>query len=111
MKFRQAVLSCVALLASVCSFSQAARELPSPQPCIYTFPNGEVMYDNIALITPEKESELVEDLKKRTGLDIIRVEVGAIDFSKDTAMVKIYYEPLSNEINSIDHVGRLPKMG
>ena len=70
-----------------------------------------VMYDNIALITPEKESELVEDLKKRTGLDIIRVEVGAIDFSKDTAMVKIYYEPLSNEINSIDHVGRLPKMG
>ena len=70
-----------------------------------------VMYDNIALITPEQESELVEDLKKRTGLDIIRVEVGAIDFSKDTAMVKIYYEPLSNEINSIDHVGRLPKMG
>lgn len=70
-----------------------------------------VMYDNINLITPEKESELVEDLKKRTGLDIIRVEVGAIDFSKDTAMVKIYYEPLSNEINSIDHVGRLPKMG
>ena len=70
-----------------------------------------VMYDNIALITPEKESELVEDLKKRTGLDIIRVEVGAIDFSKDTAMVKIYYEPLSNEINSIDHVGRLPKIG
>jgi hypothetical protein len=70
-----------------------------------------VMYDNIALITPEKENELVEDLKKRTGLDIIRVEVGAIDFSKDTAMVKIYYEPLSNEINSIDHVGRLPKMG
>mgnify|MGYP003289724403 CR=1 FL=1 len=70
-----------------------------------------VMYDNIALITPEKEPELIEDLKKRTGLDILRVEVGAIDFSKDTAMVKVYYEPLSNEINSVDHVGRLPKMG
>lgn len=70
-----------------------------------------VLYDNINLITPEKEPELIEDLKKRTGLDIIRIEVGAIDFSKDTAMVKIYYEPLSNEINSIDHVGRLPKMG
>ena len=70
-----------------------------------------VLYDNIALITPEKEPELIEDLKKRTGLDILRVEVGAIDFSKDTAMMKVYYEPLSNEINSIDHVGRLPKMG
>ena len=70
-----------------------------------------VMYDNIALITPEKEPELIEDLKKRTGLDILRVEVGAIDFSKDTAMVKIYYEPLTNEVNSVNHVGRLPKMG
>ena len=70
-----------------------------------------VMYDNISLITPEKENELIEDLKKRTGLDILRVEVGAIDFSKDTAVVKVYYEPLSNEINSVDNVGRLPKMG
>ena len=70
-----------------------------------------VLYDNISLITPDKEEELIEDLKKRTGLDILRIEVGAIDFSKDTAMVKVYYEPLSNEINSIDHVGRLPKMG
>ena len=69
-----------------------------------------VLYDNICLITPDREEELIEDLKKRTGLDILRIEVGAIDFSKDTAMVKVYYEPLSNEINSIDHVGRLPKM-
>ena len=70
-----------------------------------------VLYDNIHLITPEHEVELIEDLKKRTGLNILRVEVGAIDFSKDTAMVKVYYEPLSNEINSVDNVGRLPKMG
>lgn len=70
-----------------------------------------VMYDNINLVTPDKESELIEDLKKRTGLDVLRVEVGAIDFAKDTAIVKVYYEPLSNEINSVDNVGRLPKMG
>ena len=70
-----------------------------------------VLYDNIRLITPEHEEELIEDLKKRTGLNILRVEVGAIDFSKDTAMVKVYYEPLTNEINSVDNVGRLPKMG
>ncbi len=69
-----------------------------------------VQYDNIHLITPENEAELIEDLKKRTGLNILRVEVGAIDFSRDTAMVKVYYEPLTNEINSVDHVGRLPKM-
>lgn len=70
-----------------------------------------VLYDNVSLITPERESELIEDLKKRTGLDIQRVEVGAIDFSKDTVMVKIYYDPLVNEVNSVNHVGRLPKVG
>ena len=70
-----------------------------------------VLYDNVNLISPDKEAELIEDLKKRTGLDILRVEVGAIDFSKDTAMVKIYYEPLTNEVNSVNHVGRLPKIG
>ena len=70
-----------------------------------------VLYDNVNLITPEREGELIEDLKKRTGLDIQRVEVGAIDFSKDTVMVKIYYEPLVNEVNSVNHVGRLPKVG
>lgn len=70
-----------------------------------------VLYDNVNLITPEKEGELIEDLKKRTGLDILRVEVGAIDFSKDTVMVKIYYEPLTNEVNSVNQVGRLPKAG
>ena len=70
-----------------------------------------VLYDNVSLITPEREGELIEDLKKRTGLDIQRVEVGAIDFSKDTVMVKIYYEPLVNEVNSVNHVGRLPKVG
>lgn len=70
-----------------------------------------VLYDNVSLITPEKEGELIEDLKKRTGLDILRVEVGAIDFSKDTVMVKIYYEPLTNEVNSVNQVGRLPKAG
>lgn len=68
-----------------------------------------VMYDNINLITPDREGELIEDLKKRTGLDVLRVEVGAIDFSKDTAVVKIYYEPLVNEVNSVNHIGRLPK--
>lgn len=70
-----------------------------------------VLYDNVNLISPEKEGELIEDLKKRTGLDILRVEVGAIDFSKDTVMVKIFYEPLTNEVNSVNQVGRLPKVG
>ena len=57
----------------------------------------------------DKARELLKDLQGRTGLDIIRVEVGHIDFLRDTTMLKIYYEPLKDEINTIDTLTRLPK--
>lgn len=68
-----------------------------------------VKYDNVRLITPDKNDELIEDLKKRTGLDIVRVEVGAIDFLKDSAILRIYYKPLSGKTNSVDSIGRMPR--
>ena len=66
-----------------------------------------IKYDNINLITPDKRDELIADLEKRTGLDIIKVEVGAIDFLKDAAIVKMYYK--SNEANnSVDTTLKTP---
>lgn len=68
-----------------------------------------IKYDNVRLITPDKNDELIEDLKKRTGLEVIRVEVGAIDFLKDSAILRVYYKPLSSKTNSVDSVGRMPR--
>ena len=51
-----------------------------------------ILYDRIELITPERRDELLEDLRKRTGLNITKVNVGSIDFLKDTAILKIEYE-------------------
>ncbi len=70
-----------------------------------------VQYDRIELITPQRRAELVSDLKERTGLDITKVEVGHIDFLRDTALLKVYYEPMSDEINTIDTLTRIPKEG
>lgn len=50
-----------------------------------------IVFEKIDLIRPENYSLLIEDLKKRTGIDINRVEVGKINFLRDTAEVKIYY--------------------
>lgn len=50
-----------------------------------------VKYDKIDLIKPERRAELIADLKERTGLDITHVSVGSIDFLKDMALIKIYY--------------------
>ena len=66
-----------------------------------------IKYDNVNLITPDKRDELMADLEKRTGLEIIKVEVGAIDFLKDGVIIKMYYK--SNEANnSVDTTLKTP---
>ena len=50
-----------------------------------------VTYEKIELIVPERRAELIADLKKRTGLEVVRVEVRRIDFLKDTANLRIFY--------------------
>ena len=50
-----------------------------------------IQYENIELIKPENYNALIDDLKKRTGLNIHRASVNRIDFLKDIAVVKIYY--------------------
>jgi hypothetical protein len=50
-----------------------------------------IVYDNINLITPEKRTELLADLKKRTGFNVHRVEIQEIDFLKDATRMTIYF--------------------
>jgi hypothetical protein len=50
-----------------------------------------ITYEKIELIKPEHYESLVMDLQERTGLPIIRCEVGNIDFLHDVAEIKIYY--------------------
>lgn len=68
-----------------------------------------VKYDRIDLITPEHYDEMKADLEKRLGIPIIRFEVGAVDFLKDVAMVKVYYE--GDRGNSVNGVFNFPKPG
>jgi len=66
-----------------------------------------VQYDRIQLILPERREELIEDLKTRTGLDVTGVEIGQIDFLKDSAIIKIIYRPLAGETVSIQNLRKL----
>ena len=51
-----------------------------------------VQYDRIELIKPERREELIADLKERLGLNVIAVRVGAVDFLRDMAVLRVYYE-------------------
>ncbi|MFC0875845.1 DUF4956 domain-containing protein [Saccharicrinis sp. FJH2] len=61
-----------------------------------------IVYEKIELIKPETRSELKRDLEERTGLKINRVEVGKIDFLRDTARVDIYYFESENQADDAD---------
>mgnify|MGYP001290839163 FL=1 len=50
-----------------------------------------IIYEKINLIKPENHSELILDLKDRTGIDVVRVEIRKIDFLKDIAYLRIFY--------------------
>ena len=51
-----------------------------------------VQYDRIELVKPERREELIADLEQRLGLKVIDVRVGAVDFLRDMAVLRVYHE-------------------
>ena len=64
-------------------------------------PSKLVQYDRMELIVPERRDELKADLEKRLGVKIIKMEVGAVDFIHDMAMIRVVYEGKTTPANSI----------
>jgi hypothetical protein len=50
-----------------------------------------VYYEKIELIHKDRQTELIADLKKVTGLEIHRIEIQEIDLLKDAARIIVYY--------------------
>ena len=64
-----------------------------------------IIYEKIDLIKPEDSQQLIADLETRTGIKKInRVEVGKIDFLKDTCTLKIYYYVSGHVLDTISQV-------
>ena len=60
-----------------------------------------VQYDRIELVKPENRDKLIADLEERLGLKVIDVKVGAVDFLRDMAVLRVYYEGADDrEINN-----------
>ena len=51
-----------------------------------------VQYDRIELIKPENRDKLIADLNDRLGLEVTNVKVGAVDFLRDMAILRVYYK-------------------
>jgi hypothetical protein len=51
----------------------------------------EIIYENVELIKPQHRVALIEDLEKRTGLKINRVEIGRVDYLRDSARLLVFF--------------------
>jgi hypothetical protein len=56
-----------------------------------------VLYDYCDLIKPEKRTELIMDLREKTGINIHRVSVGRIDFIKKAVQLKVYFYSVNDK--------------
>ena len=66
-----------------------------------------IQYDRVELIKPEKREELIADLEARTGLKIIKIEVGGVDFLKDSVVLRVTYD--CDQTNDVDNQFRVRK--
>ena len=61
-----------------------------------------ITYEKIDLIRPERRAELIRDLSERTGLKIKRVVIGNLNFLRDTAEIKIYFDRTQGDENDFE---------
>ena len=52
-----------------------------------------ILYEKVDLIRPENHADLVADLQERTGLKLSRLELGEINFLRDTVSIDLFYYP------------------
>ena len=57
-----------------------------------------IIYERIDLIKSERRLEMIQDLRERTGLDIVKIQIGKIDFLRDVATVTIFFKADLTEI-------------
>ncbi len=50
-----------------------------------------IEYNSVANIQPAQHAVLIEELRKRTGLDIRKISIEHIDFGKEKVIIRIYY--------------------
>ena len=66
-----------------------------------------VKYDNVKLIVPERREEMKADLEKRLGVKITNIEIGSVDFLRDSALIKVFYKGTIGS-NTADTLTKMP---
>ncbi len=74
----------------------------TPTPVVIKLPTKKIEYNNLDNIHPSKQNILLDELKKDTGLDIVSLEVGDINYTLGSVKLKITYntQDKDEEVNN-----------
>jgi len=61
-----------------------------------------IEYEKADLVQPGRREELIKDLKERTNLDITKVEIGRLNYLRDTVRLRIFYNDDSSEVDGVE---------
>jgi hypothetical protein len=53
----------------------------------------QVVYERVELLRPGRRADLLQDLQQRLGVRVARVEVGQVDFMRDTVLLTVWSSP------------------
>lgn len=67
-----------------------------------------ITYERIEMIRPENWALLVADLQQRTGLPIQRIEIGKLNFLRDSAEIHVYYDATRLETAQVKLIANHP---
>jgi len=61
-----------------------------------------IEYENVELIQPARRADLVKDLRERTKLNITKIEIGRINYLRDSVRIRIHYTDDSTEQDGVE---------
>ena len=102
MSYSELLVANVIFVLAICAF-EGPRRRSKRISCKH------ILYDRVDNIKPDQYESLLEEVTARTGLNITKIEVGAINYLQDTVMLKVYYEHSGDEPNTVDTMMKLPK--
>lgn len=59
-----------------------------------------IRYEKIDLVKEDQKDEIIADLRKRTGLDIHRIEILDVNYIRDSANLKVFFYEKNNIQNA-----------
>lgn len=81
----------IEVLATICTIIFAVTVILDSNLILKREFSQVIQFEKIGMVKPELRSQLIEELKARTGLNIRRIAICNLDYLKDSATIKVYY--------------------